>query len=74
MLQGLIIKKILDAVMKRILKKYNLDKIKSYVEDDNILDLEVKALKEKIDKLEKIAHTPIDNLQKRLSKLENKTK
>ena len=45
MLQGLIVKKILDVVMKTLLKKYNLDNIKAYVENDNELDVEVRNLK-----------------------------
>ena len=53
MLQGLIIKKVLDLVMKQILKKFNLDKIQKYVEEPNELDEKVVALQKKINKLEK---------------------
>ena len=50
MIQGLIIKKVLDLVMKTILKKYNLDKIKSYVEDDNECDVQIKQMQKTIAK------------------------
>ena len=53
MIQGLIIKKILDLVMKQILKQFNLDKIQKYVEEPNELDKKVVALQKKINKLEK---------------------
>ena len=39
MIQGIIGKKILNVILKQVLKaitkKWNLDKIKSYVEEDN---------------------------------------
>ena len=44
MLQGIIIKKVLDLVMKQILKKFNLDKMQKYVEEPNELDKKVKSL------------------------------
>ena len=46
MLQGIIIKKVLDLVMKQILKKFNLDKMQKYVEQPNELDKKVKKLEE----------------------------
>jgi hypothetical protein len=54
MLQGIIIKKVLDLVMKQILKKFNLDKIQKYVEEPNELDNKVKSLEKKLKKLEKL--------------------
>jgi hypothetical protein len=56
MIQGLLIKKVLDLVMGKIMKKYNLDKIKKYVDEPNELDDEVKDLKFKVALLEKMAH------------------
>ena len=56
MIQGLIIKKGLDLVMGKILKKYNLDKIKQYVDEPNELDNEVKVLKAEVSLLKKMAH------------------
>ena len=54
MLQGIIIKKVLDLVMKQILKKFNLDKMQKYVEEPNELDKKVKSLEKKLKKLEKL--------------------
>jgi hypothetical protein len=54
MLQGIIIKKVLDLVMKQILKQFNLDKIQKYVEEPNELDKKVKSLEKKLKKLEKL--------------------
>ena len=50
MLQGIIIKKVLDLVMKQILKKFNLDKIQKYVEEPNDLDKKVKSLQKTVNK------------------------
>ena len=41
MLQAIIVKKVLDIVMKQILKKFKLDKIQKYVEEPNVLDKKV---------------------------------
>jgi len=50
-MQGLIIKKIIDLIMKQLLKQFKLDKIQEYVEMPNELD-------EKVEKLEKASHPP----------------
>ena len=50
MLQGIIVKKVLDLVMKQILKQFNLDKIQKYVEEPNELDNQVKSLKKDVNK------------------------
>ncbi|MBA95808.1 MAG: hypothetical protein CMP21_08850 [Rickettsiales bacterium] len=50
MIQGIIVKKVLDLVLKAIFKKYNLDKMKSYVDDENELDLITKAHGKALDK------------------------
>ena len=60
MLQGLLIKKIIDIVMKQILKQFNLDKIQKYVEHPNELDKKVKSIEKKIKKLEKLSHPVAD--------------
>ena len=76
-----IIKKVFDLVLTSLLKKYNLDKFKSYVEEENELDKKVKeietqaatdraniaALIEGYKKLEKTAHKPIPDISKRLA-------
>ena len=50
MLQGILVKKILDLVMKQVLKQFNLDKIQKYVEEPNELDKQVKAMQKNINK------------------------
>ena len=49
MLQGIIIKKVLDLVMKQILKKFNLDKIQKYVDEPNELEKAIKLSPSKKD-------------------------
>lgn len=49
MLQGMIVKKVVEIVLKQIFKKYNLKKMKQYVEQPNDAD-------DRIDKLELIVH------------------
>ena len=86
MLQGILIKKVLDLVLKQIFKKFDLDKINKYVNEDNELDKQVSVLQSKlaiygkyfeqmevdIATLKKDSHMPIKNLEKRLKKLEKK--
>ena len=50
MLQGLLVKKIMDIVMKQLMKQFNLDKIQEYVEKPNELDKQVKAIQKNINK------------------------
>ena len=45
MLQGILVKKVLDLVMKQVLKQFNLDKIQKYVEEPNELDMQVNHYK-----------------------------
>ena len=52
MLQKILIKEVLKLVFDKLLKKYNLDKIRDYVENDNELDIKVKELEKRINKLE----------------------
>ena len=60
MIQGLLIKKVGSLIMGKIMKKYNLDKIKKYVDEPNELDNEVKVLKAEVDLLKKMAHPERD--------------
>ena len=53
MLQGIIIKKVLDLVMKQLLKQFKLDKIQEYVEKPNDADKRIDNLEKKFKKLEK---------------------
>ena len=42
MLQGILVKKVLDLVLKQIFKQFDLNKINKYVEEDNELDVQMK--------------------------------
>ena len=46
-------KLIIEAIVKVVAKKFKLDKILSYVEDDNELDVKVKKLERRIKKIER---------------------
>ena len=88
MIQGIIIKKVLDLVMKQLMKQFKLDKIQEYVEQPNELDKQVKALNKTVNKygkyieelekdlaiLKKVSHTPINGLSDRLKNLEKKAR
>ncbi len=88
MLQGILVKKVLDLVLKQLLKQFKLDKIQDYVEKPNELDKQMAVLQRKMDKygkyieemekdiakIKSVAHTPIDGLSGRLDKLEKKAK
>ena len=88
MLQGIIVKKVLDLVLKQLLKQFKLDKIQDYVEKPNELDKQMAVLQRKMDKygkyieemekdiakIKSVAHTPVDGLSGRLDKLEKKAK
>ena len=50
MLQGVIVKKVLDLVLKQLLKKFKLDEIQKYVEEPNELDKQVKVMKKDLNK------------------------
>ena len=67
MLQGIIIKKVLDLVMKQLLKQFKLDKIQEYVEQPNELDNQVKALNKTVKKYGKY----IEELEKDMAILKD---
>ena len=60
MLQGIIIKKVLDIVMKQLLKQFNLGAIQKYVEQPNELDKKVKSMEKELKKLKKLSHPVAD--------------
>jgi uncharacterized protein YeeX (DUF496 family) len=60
MIQGLIVKIIIKSIMKAINKKHNLKKIDDYVNKDNELDVEIRSILRKINKLEKDSHPQTD--------------
>jgi hypothetical protein len=61
MLQGILVKKVLDLVLKQLFKKFDFDKINKYVNEDNELDDSMKKLK-----------LDVHELTVRLENLENK--
>jgi len=54
MLQGILVKKVLDLVMKQVLKQFKLDKILNYVEKPNDLDKQMEVLQKKVNKYGKV--------------------
>ena len=60
MLQGIIVKKILDIIMKQLLKQFKLDKIQAYVEKPNELDKQMKQVQKNLSKYGKY----IESLEK----------
>ena len=50
MLQGILVKKVLDLVMKQVLKQFKLDKVLDYVEKPNDLDKQVEVLQKTVNK------------------------
>ena len=54
MLQGILVKKVLDLVMKQVLKQFKLDKVLDYVEKPNDLDKQMEVLQKKVNKYGKV--------------------
>ena len=54
----LVSKMIINAVASKLAKHFKLDKIMSYVFDDNELDNKVKEINKRLNLLEKMAHPP----------------
>ena len=75
-----------NMVMKQLFKKFDLDKINKYVNEDNDLDKQMSVLQSNvaiygkyieqievdIATIKKNSHKPIKGLEKRLKKLEKK--
>tara|TARA_R110002012_G_scaffold261091_1_gene442907 strand:+ start:795 stop:1016 length:222 start_codon:yes stop_codon:yes gene_type:complete len=70
MLQGIVIKKVLDLVMKQLMKQFKLDKIQKYVEEPNELDKQVKSLQKSVNKYGKY----IEEVEKDIAILKKMTK
>jgi hypothetical protein len=51
-------KMLINSVATTLTKHFKLDKVMSYVFDDNELDKKVKYLEEKVKLLEKLSHAP----------------
>ena len=69
MLQGIIVKKILDSIMKQLLKQFKLDKIQAYVEKPNELDKQMKHVQKNLSKYGKY----IEDLEKEVAILKDIT-
>ena len=54
MLQGILIKKVIDIVLKKIMEKHNLNKLQKYVEEDNELDKQMKVVQKTLKKYGKV--------------------
>ena len=52
MIPQVIIKLILPKILDHLMQVFKLDKVLSYVEEDNVLDHKVKDLEARIEKLE----------------------
>ena len=65
MIQGLIIKKVIDVVLKKIMEKHNLNKLQKYVEEDNELDKQMKVIQKKINKYGRV----LEDIEKDVAKL-----
>ena len=57
MLQGLIAKKAVDIVLKKIMEKREINKLRKYVEEDNELDVQMKQLQKTVAKQGKYIET-----------------
>ena len=53
-------KMLINSVAGALTKHFKLDKVMSYVFDDNELDEKVKNLDERLNLLEKVSHSPKD--------------
>ena len=53
-------KMLINTVATQMVKHFKLDKIMSYVFDDNELDKKVGEMEKRLELLEKLAHTPKD--------------
>ena len=72
MIQGLIIKKVIDVVLKKIMEKHNLNKLQKYVEEDNELDKQMKMVQKNLNKYGKYIEEleKEEGLEERLNELE----
>ena len=63
MIQGILIKKVMDIVLKKIMDKHNLNKLQKYVEEDNELDKQMKLVQKNLSKYGKY----IEELEKEVA-------
>ena len=67
MLQGIIIKKLQDIIMKQLIKQFKLDDILAYVEKPNELDKQMKQVQKNLSKYGKY----IEDLEKEVAILKD---
>jgi hypothetical protein len=60
MIQGMIIKKVAEIVIKQVFKKYNLSKMKKYVEEPNDADDRIDKLELEVHALKRYSHKQAD--------------
>ena len=66
MIQGFIVKKVIDVVLKKIMEKHNLNKLQKYVEEDNELDKQMKVVQKTLKKYGKV----LEELEKTMAILD----
>lgn len=80
MIKAMVLNGIKDALLKKVAKKYKLQKLIDYVEKPNDADDRIDKLELKVHQLEKESHPPIftkkeyRDMLKRIKKLEKKEK
>ena len=62
MIQGILAKKVIDIVLKKIVEKHKLNKLQKYVEQDNELDKQMRVVQKTLDKYGKT----IEEIEKKL--------
>ena len=71
MLQAFIAKRVLGAIIKKVMEKREIKKLRKYVEEDNELDIKVRDLENSLVILNKhieIVDDKISNLEKQINK------
>jgi hypothetical protein len=58
MIQGIVAKKLIDVILKKVMKNRELKKMRKYIEEENELDVAVKDLTNRIKTLESNSHPP----------------
>ena len=65
MIQGLIAKKIIDVVLKKIMEKSAISKMRKYVEEDNELDKQMKQVQKTVNKYGRV----LESIEKDIAQL-----
>ena len=65
MIQGLIAKKIIDVVLKKIMEKSAISKLRKYVEEDNELDKQMKQVQKTVNKYGRV----LESIEKDIAQL-----